>query len=117
MSTVGGSARAPRGRGSGLVRVAVLATIVVAAFLVSRGCQRSYVRITKDQAVAIGQKQVDFHPEGHTIRILLRGIPPTRFWAVSYWIRNKKGSGYLKITVVLINANNGKIDKIIVERS
>ena len=89
----------------------------MAAFLVSRGCQRSYVRITKDQAVAIGQKQLKFHPEGHTIRTLLRGVPPKRFWAISYWIRNKQGGGYRKITVVLINANNGKIVQVIVERS
>ena len=91
--------------------------MVVAAFLVSRGCQKSYVRITKDQAVGLGQRQVKFRPEGHTVRMVLRGVPPRRFWAVSYWIRRKSGSGYSKVTVVLINANNGKIEKVFVSRS
>ena len=94
--------------------MAVVFAALVGAFLVSRGCQRSYVRITKDQAVAIGQKKIGFHAEGHAIRIVQRGIPPKRFWAVSYWIE-KKGGGYRRLTVVLINANNGKIDKVYVQ--
>jgi len=86
--------------------------VIVAAFLVSRGCQRSYVRITKDQAVGIGQRRIDFRPQGHTIRYVLRGVPPKRFWAVSYWIRNRTGSGYRRVTVVLVNANTGKVTQI-----
>ena len=114
MPTDGRAARAFKG--STLFRVLVLVGVVVAAFLVSRSCQRSYVRITKDQAVAIGQRKIDFKPQSHSIRMVLRGVPPKRFWAVSYWIR-AEGSGYRKLTVVLVNANNGKIEKIYVQRS
>lgn len=113
MPTVAGTARALRGRPLG--RIAVLVLVVVAAFVVSRGCQRSQVRITKDQAVAIGQRAIDFRPQSHTIRLVQRGVPPKRFWAVSYWIKNPAG-GYRKLTVVLIDANTGKVDKVFRER-
>lgn len=93
--------------GRGLVLVGVL----VAAFAVSRGCQRTYVRITEDQAVGIGQRKVDFRPDGHTIRLVLRGVPPRRYWAVSYWTR-KPGGGYEKVTVVLVDANTGKVNSV-----
>ncbi len=116
MPTVAGTARALRGRplGRGLILVAV----IVAAFVFSRGCQRSFVRITKDQAVGLGQRRIDFRPQGHTVRMVLRGVPPRRYWAVSYWIRSdRQGGGYRKITVVLIDANTGKVFNVIKDRS
>jgi hypothetical protein len=90
--------------------------VLVAAFVVSRSCQRTFVRVTEDQAVAIGQRKVDFRPEGHTIRLVQRGVPPRRYWAVSYWIR-KPGGDYRKVTVVLVDANTGKVDSVFRERS
>ena len=93
--------------GRGLVLVAVIA----AAFFVSHGCQRSYVRITDDQAIAIGQRKIDFKPQGRTVRLVLQGVPPRRYWAVSYWVEDPKG-GYSKLTVVLVDANNGKIAQV-----
>ena len=96
--------------------VLVMIVALVGAFLVSRGCQRSYTRITKDQAVVIGEKSIGFKPQGHNVRIVLRGIPPKRFWGVSYWIRSAQG-GYRKLTIVLVDANSGKIDKIYVQKA
>jgi hypothetical protein len=90
--------------------------VVVAAFLVSRGCQRSQARITEDQAVGIGQRAIDFRPQSHAVRMVLRGVPPKRFWAVSFWIRDPKG-GYRKLTVVLVDANTGKVTQVNKERS
>ena len=91
--------------------------MVVAAFLVSRSCQRNYVRLTSDQAVGIAQREIDFHPQGHNVRLVQRGVPPKRFWAVSFWIRDSRAKGgYSKLTVVLVNANTGKVAKVFVNR-
>ena len=109
MPTVGGIGRTLRRRPAPGVVVLVLA--LVGALLVSRGCQRTAVRINEAQAVAIGQRQLDFDPQGHTIRIVQRGVPPRRYWAVSYFIRNQTG-GYRKLTVLLIDANTGKVQVI-----
>jgi hypothetical protein len=108
---VAGIARALRSPG-----VLVLIAALVGAFFVSRGCQRSQVRLTKDQAVVVGERALDFEPENHTVRMVLRGVPPKRYWGVSYWIRNPSGRGYRKLTVVLVDANTGKIDKVYVRR-
>ena len=113
MPTVGGIARTLRRRPAPGVVVLVLA--LVGAFLVSRGCQRTQVRISEEQAVVIGQRQLDFEPQGHTIRTVLRGVPPKRYWAVSYFIRNERG-GYRKITVLLVDANTGKV-QVVTDRS
>jgi len=110
LPTVGGIARTLRRRPAPGVVVLVLA--LVGAFLVSRGCQRTQVRISEEQAVAIGQRQLDFEPQGHTIRMVLRGVPPKRHWAVSYFIRTTSGNRYRKLTVVLVDANTGKVDVI-----
>ena len=113
MPTVGGIARTLSRRPAPGVIVLVIA--LVGAFLVSRGCQRTQVRISEEQAVVIGQRQLDFEPQGHTIRTVLRGVPPKRYWAVSYFIRNERG-GYRKITVLLVDANTGKV-QVVTDRS
>ena len=109
MPTVGGIGRTLRRRPAPGFVVIVLA--LVGAFLVSRGCQRTAVRINEAQAVALGERQLDFNPQGHTIRIVQRGVPPKKYWAVSYFIRNGTG-GYRKLTVLLIDANTGTIQVI-----
>jgi hypothetical protein len=106
---VGGIGRALRRRPAPGVVVLILA--LVGAFFVSRGCQRTAVRINEAQAVALGERQLDFDPQGHQIRIVQRGLPPKRYWAVSYFIRNKTG-GYRKLTVLLVDTNTGKVQVV-----
>jgi hypothetical protein len=107
LPTIAGAARTLRRRPAPGVVVLILA--LVGALLVSRGCQRNYVRISQEQAVVLGERQLDFNPQDHSIRMVQRGVPPKRFWAVSYFIRNERG-GYRKITVLLVNANTGKVE-------
>lgn len=115
MRTVGETARALRDRPLG--RIFVLGGVVLAAVVVSRSCQRNYVRLTPDAAVAIAQKEIDFRPEGHSVRIVQRGIPPKRYWAVSFWIRDSQAKGgYSKLTVVLVDANRGTVTNVYVNR-
>ncbi len=108
MPSAGGTARALRRRPA--PGVIALAVALIGAFFVSRGCQRSQVRVTKDQAVAIGQRHIDFKPQGHRIAGIPRGVPPKRYWAVSYFIRNGTG-GFKRCTQVLLSANTGKLVK------
>ena len=110
MPTVGGIGRTLRRRPAPGVVVIVLA--LVGAFLVSRGCQRTQVRISEEQAVVLGERQLDFDPQGHNIRIVQRGVPPRRYWAVSYFIRTPSGTGYRKLTVMLVDVNTGKVEVI-----
>jgi len=110
LPTVGGIGRTLRRRPAPGVVVLILA--LVGAFLVSRGCQRTQVRISEEQAVVIGQRQLDFEPQGHTIRMVLRGVPPKRHWAVSYFIRRPGANSYRKLTILLIDANTGKVQLV-----
>jgi hypothetical protein len=114
LPTVGHIAQGLRGRLS--VRLLALVGLIVVTFLASRSCQRNYVRITSDQAVAIGQREIDFRPRGHTVRLVQQGVPPRRFWAISYWIRDRKDpcqGGYSKLTVVLVNGNTGAVGDVL----
>jgi len=109
LPTVGGIGRTLNRRPAPGVVVIVLA--LVGAFFVSRGCQRSTVRITQDQAVALGQRYIDFKPAGHNVRIVPQGLPPKRYWGVSYWIREKNGKGYARCETVLLDTNTGVLQK------
>ena len=106
MPTIGDTARTLRRRPA--PGVIVIGIALVGAFFVSRGCQRTAVRISEAQAVALGERRLGFDPQAHNIRIVQRGVPPRRYWAVSYFIRNKSG-GYRKLTVLLVDANTGKV--------
>ena len=88
-----------------------MATLLLVAFLLTRVLGRSGPDVSKSEAVTIARSHVDFTPEGHNIRFVRRGIPPRPFWVVSFWIR-KQGGGYSRITVVLIDANTGRVTEV-----
>jgi hypothetical protein len=115
LPTVAGIAQALRGPRP--VPVLIFVVVLVAAFAVSRTCQRSRVRVSATQAVAIAQSKIDFHPEGHTIRFVQRGVPPRPFWAVRFFIPdpNVQG-GYRKATIVWVNARTGAVETVIRQR-
>ncbi len=70
------------------------------------------VGVSEERAVAIGRPKVDFEPQGHTIRLTRRGIPPHPYWAISFWTRRPDGD-YDRVTVVLIDADTGRVDQVI----
>jgi len=113
LPTVGDIAQALKGRYPVLLFIVVL----VAAFLVSRTCQRNRVRVSSTQAVAIAQTELDFRPQAHTIRFVQRGVPPRPFWAIRFYIPDPSAQGgYLKATIVWVNANTGVVDAVIPQR-
>jgi hypothetical protein len=67
--------------------------------------------VNKQRAVAIAGARADFSPTGHQVRLVRRGIPPRAFWVVSLYTRQKNGD-YDRVTVVLVDANTGKVSEV-----
>lgn len=103
--------------------VVVLLVLFGGALFVSRSCQRTQVRLTKDQAVAVATRAVDFRPQQTQVRLVRQGLTAKPFWAVSLSIPLKgkpqagfTGAKYERLAVVRVNANTGKVDQIIQQR-
>jgi hypothetical protein len=94
------------------VRVAVLVAVLVVAFVASQTCQKSSIRLDKDQAIAKATRQVDFRPTGTQIRLLRQGITSRPYWIVSLSRRGKRPGTFSELAVVRINANTGKVETI-----
>ena len=96
-------------------RILVLIALVALAAIVSRSCQQSQIRITKDEAIAIAKRQIDFDPKSTQIRLLRQGLNRKPFWFVS--MSDPVGSpiqpkGYTRLVVVEIDANTGKVEDV-----
>jgi hypothetical protein len=90
--------------------------VLVAAFAVSQTCQKSNVRLTKDEAIALAEEQVDFEPTREQVRFLRQGLQSKPFWMVSLSIPGRRQGTFEELAVVQINANTGKITKVEVQR-
>ena len=96
-------------------RILVLIALLVLAGVVARSCQQAQIRITKDQAIAIADRQVDFSPGSTQIRMLRQGLNRKPFWFVS--LSDPIGSatdpqGFTRLVVVEIDANTGKVEDV-----
>ena len=88
-----------------------MVALLVLGLLLTRVLGRTTPKLSKQDAVAVARPNVDFKPQGYNIRLLRQGIPPRPVWAVSFWIR-KSGGGYSRITLVLVDANNGQVMQV-----
>lgn len=79
-----------------------------AAFAVSRGCQKSQIRITKERAVVTARQQVDFEAQRTQVRLVRQGLNSRPYWAVSLSIPRADGT-FAKLATVRIDANTGKV--------
>ncbi|MGA6946714.1 MAG: hypothetical protein WBZ00_03065 [Solirubrobacterales bacterium] len=96
-------------------RILVLIALVVLAAVVARSCQQSQIRVTKEQAIAIADRQIDFKPESTQIRLLRQGLNRKPFWFVS--LSDPIGSathprGFTRIVIVEIDANSGSVEDV-----
>ena len=96
-------------------RILVLIALVVLAAVVARSCQQSQIRISKEQAIAIADRQIDFNPGSTQIRMLRQGLNRKPFWFVS--LSDPIGSvvdpqGFTRLVVVEIDANTGKVENV-----
>ena len=88
-----------------------MVTLLALGLLLTRVLGRTTPKVSKEDAVAVARPNVDFKPQGYNIRLVRQGIPPRPVWAVSFWIR-KGGGGYSRITLVLVDANNGQVMQV-----
>ena len=96
-------------------RILVLIALVVLAAFVARSCQQSQIRISKEQAIAIADRQIDFNPGSTQIRMLRQGLnrKPYRYDSLSDPIGSEVDpQGFTRLVVVEIDANTGKVENV-----
>ena len=89
-----------------------MVALLALGLILTRGLGRTDTKVSKDDAIAVARPNVDFKPQGYNIRLVRQGIPPRPVWAVSFWIRKSGGGGYSRITIVLVDANNGRVMQV-----
>jgi hypothetical protein len=100
------------GRGPTWVRVGVIVSVLLLAFVTAQTCQRSSIRLDKNQAIAKAKEQVDFTPKRTQIRLLRQGVPSKPFWIVSLSRPGKLSGTFSKLAVIRINANTGTVERV-----
>jgi hypothetical protein len=83
--------------------------VLVLAFVAAQTCQKSSLRLNKEQAIAKAEAQVDFDPRRTQIRLLRQGVPSKPFWIVSLSRPGKRPGTFSELAVVRIDANTGKV--------
>jgi hypothetical protein len=93
-------------------RLAVLAGVLVLAFIVSRAEQDSE-QVTQEGAVEIAQEQIDFDPTYTQVRFLRQGLNRQPYWFVSLSIpigfSGDRADLFRRLAVVQINSENGDV--------
>jgi hypothetical protein len=100
------------GGGPTWVRVGVIVAVLLLAFVASQTCQKSSIRLDKDQAITKATAQVSFKPQHTQIRLLRQGVPSKPFWVVSLSRPGKQPGTFSELAVVRINANTGKVETV-----
>jgi hypothetical protein len=90
----------------------VIVAVLVLAFVVSQTCQKSSIRLDKNQAIAKAEAQVDFTPKRTQVRFLRQGINSKPFWIVSLSTPGKRDGTFHNLAVVRINANTGRVESV-----
>jgi hypothetical protein len=99
-------------RGPTWLRVGVIVAVLLLAFVAAQTCQKSSIRIDKDQAIVKATEQVDFKPTRTQIRLVRQGITSRPFWVVSLSRRGRKPGTFSELAVVKINANTAKVESV-----
>ena len=87
--------------------IVFIAILFVAAFVVSRSCQKREVAIDKERAVEIARDQIDYEPQRVAVRFMRRGVPSRGYWAVSM-----PGTDPPRVTTVVISASSGDVVEV-----
>ena len=94
------------------VRAAVIVAVLVVAFVAAQTCQKSSIRLNKNQAIAKAEAQVDFTPKRTQVRLLRQGLSSKPYWMVSLSRPGKQQGTFSKLAVFRINANTGKLERV-----
>ena len=90
----------------------MIVAVLVLAFVSAQTCQKSSIRLNKDQAIAKAEEQVDFKALRTQIRMLRQGISSRPYWVVSLSRPGKEPGTFSELAVVRINANTGKVETV-----
>lgn len=90
----------------------VIVAVLVLAFVSAQTCQRSSIRLDKNQAIAKAEEQVDFTPRRTQVRLLRQGINSKPFWIVSLSRPGKAQGTFSELAVIRIDANTGKVETV-----
>jgi hypothetical protein len=92
----------------------VLGGMLIVIFIVSQTCATAEQKVTQDGAVAIAREQIDYEPDGESVRFLRRGFDRHPYWAVSLWVLAPVGSEekYSRVTTVVVDAENGDVTEV-----
>jgi hypothetical protein len=90
----------------------VIVGVLAVAFVAAQTCQRSSIRLTKEQAIAKAEQQVSFSPTREQVRLLRQGITSRPFWVVSLSRPGKRPGTFSRLAVIRINANTGKVSSV-----
>ena len=94
------------------LRVGVILCVLLLAFVAAQTCQKSSIRLDKNQAIAKAEKQIDFEPQRTQIRLLRQGVPSKPFWIVSLSRPGRAAGTFSALAVIRINANTGKVETV-----
>jgi hypothetical protein len=88
----------------------VIVAVLVVAFVAAQTCQRSSIRLDKNQAIAKAEQQVTFTPQRTQVRLLRQGVTSRPYWVVSLSRPGKREGTFSELAVFRINANTGKVE-------
>jgi len=90
-----------------LGRLALVAAVLVLAFLSTRACQPSDL-VTSKRAVELARAETTFTPDRTQVRLVQRGIPPRAYWAVSLYDVDANGNP-TRVALFLVDRRTGEI--------
>lgn len=90
-------------------RIAVVAVVLIGAFVVSRSCGVSDIKTSQDEAVAEAKAKADFDPKDTQVRLLRQGIDRHPYWIVSMSTLSPDGQTYAHLAIARVDATSGKI--------
>jgi hypothetical protein len=94
----------------------VIVGVLILAFVAAQTCQKSSIRLDKNQAIAKAEAQVAFKPERVQVRLLRQGLTSKPFWIVSLSVPGRRENTFSELAVVRINANTSEVEDVKVQR-
>ena len=94
--------------------------VLALALVVSQSCQKSQIRITKENAITRAERVIDFDPTRTQVRLLRQGLNSRPNWIVSLSIRQPGTTPaeekFKELALVRVDANTGKVIDVKVQR-
>jgi Peptidase propeptide and YPEB domain len=94
------------------LRVGVIVAVLGVAFVAAQTCQKSSIRLDKEQAIAKAEAQVAFTPQRTQIRLLRQGLASKPYWIVSLSRPGEVEGTFSRLAVVRIDANTGEVESV-----